>query len=512
MAITQTTADVTGTINNQMGGDIHLVYDVIDRGGNINDWPNDINLGALVDGAFTREISPLFSNTTYFVRVYTVLDDGSVQFTQPESFTTLVSTIPAPPTAGLLLWTAVDEGITTADGVTIDQWDDKSGNANHLTRPVGNVANGPFLRTDILGDQFIEVDGNAPELTIPNSLIVNNRNCTVVYIGSRSANISGGGYANQAAYMGIGFVDPAIGFTVPNLVLFGGGTKTTNLNDHNITSMLGMISSASESRIFQNGRNEATTPQINSNLTATGGIVFKHPSSANLEPVGTCLGIFIYDHPLTAQEYSDLQAHVTAKYRGVGSSNDTQIAFNGDSLTAGAQVDHGHSWPLQLGRLRNHDFDGLNAGVGSSTILDINADAVSWIDPAYNATEYSNSIVCVLAGTRDLVNGGLAAAVIADLQTLAAARKAVGWTTLIGTIYDRGDFSSSEENERVTVNQAIRDNVGNWHDGVIDYAGDSRLEDPSDTTYFNADALHLSRRGYQVMAEIASPVITSVLP
>lgn len=517
MPITENTADVTGTINNQSGGSIFLVWDLSDKGGNINDWANSVDLGILPDGAFNHQLTGLLSGTNYFVRAYTILDDGGVAFTPAQTFQTVTPDIPDVP-ASFTAWYEADVGVTHIANA-ISQWDDQSGNNHHMTQTGADILK-PMLRNDIDNTPYIDLQKNeSGYLEIPATIDLDARNCSFFVVASRSADVSGGGYEDQSYLIGFGAAAADIGLqhgqdAARNLFQgFDGAQLTTNLNGQNLENFLGTISDASNMTIYQGSKSSITAPQPGIDLSMQGGRFGNHGSVTTLPWRGAVRAVYIADSAISGADLTQLKLRITTKWN-LAKTNTIQIAFVGDSITSGTGAEEADSYPNQVLRLRQGDFDGLNVSLPGGGIVNTNTERSQHADPALDATTYTtHQILVMLLGTNNLSQGETAANLLTNLQTAVSAAQTAGWDkVLVGTITPQAGITAGEETQRNTLNTSIRTNTGSWHDGVVDFDGDVRLQDETDLTYFNADQVHPNATGYQVMAEIANTAITAALP
>lgn len=115
-----------------------------------------------------------------------------------------------------------------------------------------------------------------------------------------------------------------------------------------------------------------------------------------------------------------------------------------------------------------------------------------------------DGVIVASGGTLELSTGSSAASVLTAQQTNVTNRHAVGWQVLVATIPASTGITGGEETERLSYNASVRANTGNWHDGCIDLAADSRLQDPNNTTYF-VDGTHFTAAGAGVAKEITMP-------
>lgn len=223
--------------------------------------------------------------------------------------------------------------------------------------------------------------------------------------------------------------------------------------------------------------------------------------ACNMDEVG------IWKRLLTADER-------TALYNGGGgnthpfdSAVDNLIVFDGNSMTDDATSSYPSGTIAALAGL----WDTYNFGVSGQTTIEMLADAETQIDPLYNATLGKNIVVC-WEGTNDIKLGATKEDAYARLVQYCQARQAAGYQVVICTIVDRqqvgqpADFATS----RAYVNTQIGSNWQTFADALADLWADTRLQDATDTTYFNVDKVHLTAAGYAIVAEIVVTAIESL--
>jgi hypothetical protein len=104
-----------------------------------------------------------------------------------------------------------------------------------------------------------------------------------------------------------------------------------------------------------------------------------------------------------------------------------------------------------------------------------------------------------------------AAQIYADMQTYIAARRAAGWNKIILCSEIDGQSSMDWHNTVWPALNALLYADHSFADGFADLGADARLQNALDTTYFNADKIHLTTAGYDVVASIVSPIITGLV-
>lgn len=127
-------------------------------------------------------------------------------------------------------------------------------------------------------------------------------------------------------------------------------------------------------------------------------------------------------------------------------------------------------------------------------------DVVSALTNARNAG-YVKSTVVLMLQVNDIAGADSVANVTTNILTSCASIRAlfpltkIAWMTSMAA-----DLSSTFTNRLNDVNTFIRTTAAN--DYVIDIRADPRMQNFNDTTYFNADKVHLTDAGYAVMATI----------
>ncbi len=103
-----------------------------------------------------------------------------------------------------------------------------------------------------------------------------------------------------------------------------------------------------------------------------------------------------------------------------------------------------------------------------------------------------------------------AAQIYADMQTYIAARKAAGWNKVILCSEIDGQSSMDWHNTVWPALNALLYADHSFADGFADLGADARLQNALDTTYYNADKIHLTTAGYDIVASIISPILAGL--
>lgn len=195
------------------------------------------------------------------------------------------------------------------------------------------------------------------------------------------------------------------------------------------------------------------------------------------------------------------------------------IVFEGNSITALTPHAAPACWPtlfLYSAFAKGLNLRGVNVAVGTDNIYQCLDRAPIYVDPLLGLCDVG---VCVLwEGTNALsVNDFDADKTFEQHRAYCADRKFRGWRTIIGTIisrqYGESPFSDPRhENARLRFNQLVRAYCREF-DAVLDMGADDKLglqRSAWDASMFR-DGIHLTEAGAQHVAEMAAPVIASVL-
>jgi hypothetical protein len=409
-----------------------------------------------------------------------------------------VSTLHVVPTTNLLARYVAGQGVTVA-GIGVSQWDDLSGNGHHATQATNG--NRP-VPTTVLGTPSLRFDGGK-SVDLPATLTVDRQDCAIfVCYRARSLGASGltlvhfdSNSLDLSLYLATttGTVRPA---------LYSGSDKGTTIRNGHGIQTVGAICSASDVAIVHDGETQAVT--ANSAGSFSGGFIGKRHDGTN-HFVGDIYEVLVYDAAISDADRDAIRAAFAAAWGASSPLAATWIGYEGDSLTdnnANSNKDDS-SWPMQLASTAGLAAvpKWFNNAVGGDQLQGMLSQTLISTELAANA-HYANRVVFLWAGFNDIGTGGRTSTQInADLDTWVADHQAAGAVVYVCTLPPYPGFNGTQQTYRTAVNTHITTTLA--CDGVIDLAGDSRLQTPSDTTYFLGDQIHLTATGNAVVAELA---------
>lgn len=394
----------------------------------------------------------------------------------------------------------------TADAAQVLRWEDRSGNARHLTQPTS--ANRPIF--DAVRGLVVSCGGpNGPnQWFTPTAFTFDRQDFTLALILEQTTQRRGmnGGITSQHH-----FYLQAVSDTC-NLHYDGTGSSANcgKLAAFNSTFKVSSTVPISGSRVLVAfvGTAAALTTWANAaSSTATALTAGTSTPSAFFGATGASVfplqagvkDLLFWSRALSGPEMADLLSY--ARTRGVAPTAAGLLAIDGDSQSAGYGVNLHRSWWRLLALpsgVRRHCA--AESGAQQATLT---AQAAAILDP--RRVPGAPNVLALFAGTNDVAAGTTAATLWANLQTYAAARRSAGWKVACFTIPNRGGFNAGQNAVKDSVNASIRTNPALF-DGLVDVQADPRLATPAyDGTHFN-DAQHA------VIAELAQPVISALFP
>lgn len=118
---------------------------------------------------------------------------------------------------------------------------------------------------------------------------------------------------------------------------------------------------------------------------------------------------------------------------------------------------------------------------------------------------YEQTVVVLVGGTSDLIEGDTAATALADLESYVATYRTLGADRIIGTTVTPSSlFNAGMETQRVALNTATL--ASDVFDDVVDLAAIPELADNLDTDYYY-DGTHWTAAGAQFAADAVAAAL-----
>ena len=184
------------------------------------------------------------------------------------------------------------------------------------------------------------------------------------------------------------------------------------------------------------------------------------------------------------------------------------VACDGDSLTIGTGGIETRPYPSQLCELLDN-YEIYNGGGGGQKSADLLLDVVATIDSKFEAARTRN-IYVLRIGINDVLFDVATATTIANIWTLCDDRRTAGFDVIVCNLTPTAGLSAPRLAAWETINAAIAADWADHADGYVDLAGDARLDDPTDTTYYQSDTLHFKNAGNAVVAELVKAAIDAL--
>lgn len=409
------------------------------------------------------------------------------------------------PTSGLVGRYVAGTGYTLASG-RISQWDDQSGNGNHLTQ--GTAARQPLPVTDWRGRSAVRFELTNNFLTIPSTLAMDIRSMSVFVCGRAR---SSGGDKTVISITGSSTAIPLrhrVNGSVPECVSAGGYTSNTlntllNQEIHGAT----LSASATVAHTSLSSQSHGAPAAYSGNGGQLGAL------NSGTYFYGEMFEVLIYNRTLTSLEVAEIKAQWTTDYQIPAALDSRQILFEGDSIFTGFSSNfEAIGWQFAKKRPLWRVQSTASSGATISTLT----SRAARIDAHYNAG-FSRNVLVVHIGTNDMGSvGGFqsAATVYANLITYLTARKTAGWevwaTTRLATA---GQAAVDEYNALLYGTPGGGTGPGIVADtgiaGLINYAADPRFDAGShtDALYYQPDGLHPVDLGSDALADITNLAI-----
>lgn len=438
--------------------------------------------------------------------------------------------------AGLLAVYSARSGITQAAG-TASAWDDlRGGGFGPQLTP-----NGTGLSVDgtDANSWYLRSNGGRKMHSAATALFTLSSAKAVVIVGTMSSTTSGSNFpANLSTSDAL----------ATSLLGFG---ESENSNDYHVhgfynpgsSKIYSLRQKSAKLRLFVVGANSATgtiatppLPAITGAISAqSGNTLLQLGYSVAADVDEKFRAVLVLNHVPSTLELNALQTWVK-NYHNIGVTGAPNlVVYEGDSLPYGTGCTKlgVKDFPTVLGEKAFYaGYDDANVGVpgsyitgnGTAALNLTNATRAAALDLIFSASPSTKKILVVWAGTNDITLGGHTGTTAhSDLSTYCLARKAAipGLKIIVLPMIPRlysayGGVQPSQaqsDTYRGDLNTAMAAGYTSYADAYVNLLADGAFNanaDYLDTTYYDADGVHLNDTGYQRVADLVDPVLQLV--
>lgn len=190
------------------------------------------------------------------------------------------------------------------------------------------------------------------------------------------------------------------------------------------------------------------------------------------------------------------------------------VVMEGDSRTVGTGATSvSTNYPSQLAGPLAGSWKMSNVAASGNTVAQMQSQIAAEVTPLYSNNRPRN-IAIVWGGINDASAGADAATIHSRLSGWCTSVRALGYKVIICTEIDAQDAARNAVNWHTVIwpalNTLINANWTTYADARADLGGNANLQDATNTTYFNADKVHLTDTGYGVAAGIVKTAVDSI--
>jgi len=406
--------------------------------------------------------------------------------------------VPLDDPTNLAAWYSSDVGVSLS-GAEVTQWNDRSGNARHLTPAA--ATNRPTLQAGALnGLPAVLFDGGDDYLQTAAFTLDQPFTC---YFLAKQVTYTQFERLFQGADAGDAFMHQS-NVVAPNVSMRTGVTTGPTFTAWTVGSygILDAKWSGSNTKARFHQQSEVGGDPGAAGLT---GLKMCANSSGggvgNFEIVEVIFRSGVDDKLMTWRHYIYLASRAGFTVR--------QITCEGDSLTTGAGLALTAVFPHKVVVAKAPTLWGYNnLAVGGSVVQDL-INRRQGITNRYYDRRVTQNILTVWAGSNDLVNGDSGQTVFQKLAAYCAACRSRGFYVLVYTILPRTAISGSAETQRSSLNALIRAHWTSFADALVDVAADATLGAANanlNLTYY-VDGTHLTAAGHTIVGTLTTAQI-----
>lgn len=302
----------------------------------------------------------------------------------------------------------------------------------------------------------------------------------------------------------------------------GGGSPAPTIKTQTPSSAFSVFGfRASSTKVSFRLNDWIQSASASSSGTVTGGKIGGAANSSSYDFKGQISEVIIFSRALTDAEELTLLAyfnHPPYTHNIWWDGDSLSYGYN-SSLATNSLMHDAPSW--MMNRIMGDSARISNVSVAGQTLVSMESDASTTIDVFYDAQGFpQKNILIVWGGTNDINGGSTGAAAYTNLTTYCNSRRAAGWKVYTATMISRTGFDATKETHRQTFNTSLRSGWPAICDGLVDLDANTPIGGVgtySNTTYYDSDATHLTRKGYEIVARsfynaITTPTLPNLKP
>lgn len=425
----------------------------------------------------------------------------------------------------------VNGAACTTSGDPVGSVQDTSGNARHSTL---SGTNATFDPVGMNGHPTVNFNGTAKFIT-PSFLDSSYNTACTIFVVAKSVGLAANKIllSNGSVWLEhngstktVSFVDSGLSANLGVSYIAEGGIHSFAYNGTAVRLSYDRFTNAGSTGGGASGTSSTASGNVanaggsavTGNLGLSGALTIGDLSAGGFTWPGQISHVRLYNRTLSLEEQRQVADILAAKW---GFHDKPLVLCAGNSLTSGTGSTSGatqtlsstaNNYPGQLWSLLGSSvysvrIDGYPGRNTPQMILEVPAFGDLY---RYPSTGQKQVAVCWEI-TNDLGSTTNAWASYRRFVSFCQARRALGWKVIAVTVLPRQDSPyAGFETARLQVNTWIKANWQSFADNYADVASDSRLQDPTNTTYFYTDKVHLTSVGYGIVASIIQAAVLAV--
>lgn len=321
----------------------------------------------------------------------------------------------------------------------------------------------------------------------------------------------------------------AVSFGITNdLVLYSGILCTFNtggsagnsyatqfLYQHR-ANLLGFVSSSTSTRYDINGA--SVTSSTLSAISGTGASLWSAAGTSSFNYQGAQTELILFNSVLSNSDITSVESYLTAKYSlpALPPATTNLIVYEGNSLMYSVFSGLNADIPTQTAsQLSLSGFGFINLAIPGTTTTQVAAREAG-VASALSARSYTNKIVVVWEITNDIqINNVSGATAYANIKALCLYYKSLGAKVVLMDCMNRADFTTGNVTAQGIVNATLAADFASptpppYADALVRVSVAPQLASTSNTTYYNADGVHLTNAGDGVVSSLVATAINNL--